>query len=78
MLPLPPFRFIRKHHNYTNYKNINYFLCHIYVTRLQKNRLTPIKDTCTLHKFVKLLQAFMSPPPTPPHFLIFSQMKNFG
>ena len=66
MLPLPQFRFIefyKKHHNYANkktpiYYNI-YFCCHIFVTTHHKIGLT------YLAKFVKFLQAFMSPPPSP-------------
>ena len=46
MLPLPPFRFKRKHHDYTYLKNPLFLLSHnIYVTTDKKNGLTQKKDT---------------------------------
>ena len=44
MIPLNPFRFTRKHHNYANY-NKNIISVFTYVTSHQKNGLTPQKDT---------------------------------
>ena len=46
-------------------KEKHYFCFHIHVTTHQKNGLTTPPQKGYLAKFVKLQQAFMSPPPTP-------------
>ena len=69
MIPLNPFRFTRKHHNYANYnKNI------ISVFTFMLHGLTPKKIHCQI---VKLLQVFMLPPPPDFVIVIFSQIKKY-
>ena len=60
----PPFH--GKHQNYGNFKKEKHYFCfHIHVTTHQKNGLTTPPQKGYLAKFVKLLQVFKSPPPTP-------------
>ena len=76
MLPLPPFRFKRKHHDYTYLKNPLFLLSHnIYVTTDKKNGLTQKKKIlCQICKVATGIYVTTHHP----YFVIFSQIKKIG